>query len=137
MVSRYLRTVKAASGATAALQLAGQSAGVRRDSRQAAILAGGHCIPVALPNIERMIWHKLYSSTQRTHEPEKAEKDLIQAVTLAAIIVEQNGAILRDSFHQAPKALRAATMARVPRIQALLAPHPEARDAFGALSIDR
>jgi hypothetical protein len=107
------------------------------DSRQAAILAGGHCIPVVLPNIERMIWHKLYSSTQRTHEPEKAEKDLIQAATLAAIIVEQNGVILSDSFHQAPKALRAATMARVPRIHALLAQHPEARDAFGALSIDR
>jgi hypothetical protein len=107
------------------------------DSRQAAILAGGHCIPVVLPNIERMIWHKLYSSTKRTHEPEKAEKDLIQAVTLAAIIVEQNGVILSDSFHQAPKALRAATMARVPRIHALLAQHPEAQNAFGALSIDR
>ena len=35
MVSPYLRTVKAASGATAALQLAGQSAGVRRDSHRA------------------------------------------------------------------------------------------------------
>jgi hypothetical protein len=104
------------------------------DSRQAAILAGGHCIPVALPNIDRMIWHKLYSSTKRTHEPEKAEKDLIQAVTLAAIIVEQNGVILSDSFQQAPKALRAATMARLPRIHALLAQHPEAQNAFGALS---
>lgn len=106
------------------------------DSRQAAILAGGHCIPVALPNIDRMIWHKLYSSTKRTHEPEKAEKDLIQAVTLAAIIVEQ-GAILSDSFHEAPKALRTATMARIPRIQALLTQHREAREAFVALSIDR
>jgi hypothetical protein len=106
------------------------------DSRQAAILAGGHCIPVALPNIDRMIWHKLYSSTKRTHEPEKAEKDLIQAVTLAAIIVEQ-GAILSDSFHEAPQALRAATMVRIPRIQALLTQHREAREAFVALSIDR
>jgi hypothetical protein len=106
------------------------------DSRQAAILAGGHCIPVALPNIDRMIWHKLYSSTKRTHEPEKAEKDLIQAVTLAAIIVEQ-GAILSDSFHEAPQALRAATRVRIPRIQALLTQHREARDAFVALSMDR
>jgi hypothetical protein len=106
------------------------------DSRQAAILAGGHCIPVALPNIDRMIWHKLYSSTKRTHEPEKAEKDLIQAVTLAAIIVEQ-GAILSDSFHEAPQALRAATMVRIPRIQALLTQHREARDAFVALSMER
>jgi hypothetical protein len=103
------------------------------DGRQAAILAGGHCIPVVLPHIERMIWHKLYSSTQRTHEPEKAEKDLIQAVTLAAIIVEQNGVILGDSFHQAPKALRAATMARMPRIDALLAQHPEVQNAFASI----
>ena len=106
------------------------------DSRQAAILAGGHCIPVALPNIDRMIWHKLYSSTQRINEPEKAEKDLIQAVTLAAIIVEQGGAILSDSFHEAPKALREATIARMPRIHALLTHHPEAREAFGTLSVD-
>ncbi len=107
------------------------------DSRQAAVLAGGHCIPVVLPNVERMIWHKLYSSTQRTNEPEKADKDLHQAATLAAIIVEQDGAILSDSFHEAPKALRAATLARMPRIHALLAEHPEARDAFGALTLNR
>jgi len=107
------------------------------DSRQAAILAGGHCIPVVLPSVDRMIWHKLYSSTKRTNEPEKAEKDLIQAATLAAIIVEQGSANLSDSFHEAPKALRAATMDRIPRIHALLTQHPEARDAFGALSIDR
>jgi len=104
------------------------------DSRQAAILAGGHCIPVVLPNIDRMIWHKLYSSTKRTHEPEKAEKDLIQAATLAAIIVEKDGAILSDSFREAPRALREAAVVRMSRIHALLAQHPEARDAFGALS---
>jgi hypothetical protein len=107
------------------------------DTRQAAVLAGGHCIPVVLPNVDRMIWHKLYSSTQRTNELEKAEKDLIQAVTLAAIIVERDGAILSDSFHEAPQALRAATLVRMPRIQTLLTEHPEARDAFGALTLDR
>jgi len=40
-----------------------------------------------------MVWHKLYASTQRTRSAAKAEKDLIQAVTLAAILVEQEGAV--------------------------------------------
>jgi hypothetical protein len=33
--------------------------------RAAAILAGGHCIPIMLPEVARMVWHKLYSSTRR------------------------------------------------------------------------
>lgn len=103
------------------------------NSRQAAILAGGHCVPVALPSIERMIWHKVYSSTTRTHEPEKADKDLVQAATLASIIVEQDGARLSESFQEAPQALRTATLARLPRILALLSRHPQAHDAFSAL----
>jgi hypothetical protein len=39
------------------------------DSRAAAMLAGGHCVPIMLPEVTRMIWHKLYSSTQRAKEP--------------------------------------------------------------------
>jgi hypothetical protein len=41
----------------------------------AAMLAGGHCIPVRLPQAGRFVWHKLYSSTQRKGFPEKAAKD--------------------------------------------------------------
>ena len=103
------------------------------DSRRAAILAGGHCIPVALPSAERMIWHKMYSSTARTHEPEKAEKDLIQAATLASVIVELDGADLGESFQQAPQAVRKATLGRLPRVLALLNDHPQVYDAFNAL----
>lgn len=103
------------------------------NSRQAAILAGGHCVPVALPSIERMIWHKLYASTARTHEPEKVEKDLVQAATLASIIVEQEDVNLGESFQEAPQALRAATLARLPRILMMLDKHPQARDAFNDL----
>jgi hypothetical protein len=103
------------------------------DGHQAAILAGGHCVPVALPNIERMIWHKIYSSTKRTYELEKAEKDLLQAVTLAAIVVEQENTDLQKSYRQAPQALRAAALTRMPRILALLGGHPQVHDVFSAL----
>ncbi len=52
--------------------------------RQAAVLAGGHRVPVLLPRPERLAWHKLYASASRQSFPEKAEKDLLQAVTLVA-----------------------------------------------------
>ena len=96
----------------------------------AVMLAGGHCIPVMLPAVARMIWHKLYSSARRTQDPAKAEKDLVQAATLAAILCEQENVSLRDSFRGAPEALRHAALTRLPRVAQLLAGHPQALDAF-------
>jgi hypothetical protein len=106
------------------------------DAHSAAMLAGGHCIPIRLPNVRHMVWHKLYSSTQRKSDPAKAEKDLIQATTLAAILVEQDSVDLQESYRDAPQALRAAALSRMPRIRSLLSQHPEALDAFGSLSGD-
>jgi hypothetical protein len=106
------------------------------DAHSAAMLAGGHCIPIKLPNVRHMVWHKFYSSTQRKSDPAKAEKDLIQAATLAAILVEQDSVDLQESYRDAPPALRAAALSRMPRIRSLLSQHPEALDAFGSLSGD-
>ena len=103
------------------------------DTQAAAMLAGGHCIPVKLANVQRMIWHKFYLNTQRQGDPAKAEKDLLQAVTLAAIVVEQESSDLQESFRHAPKALRQAAITRMPRILALLDEHPQALDAFSSL----
>jgi hypothetical protein len=102
-------------------------------SRAAAMLAGGHCIPIMLPGVERMIWHKLYASTRRSREPAKAEKDLVQAATLGAVVIEQDGTRLRESFRRAPPELRKAAVSRLPRIEALLAEHPQALDGFREL----
>jgi hypothetical protein len=102
-------------------------------SRPAAMLAGGHCIPIMLPEATRMIWHKLYSSTHREQEPTKAEKDLVQAVTLAAILIEQDSVSLRETFRRAPRELRIAATSRLPRIETLLASHPQALDGFRQL----
>jgi hypothetical protein len=102
-------------------------------SRAAVILAGGHCIPIMLPEVTRMIWHKLYTSTQRAGDPAKAEKDLVQAVTLAAILIEQDSVSLRETFRRAPRQLRAAVTSRLPRIETLLAAHPQALDGFREL----
>jgi hypothetical protein len=102
-------------------------------SRAAAALAGGHCIPIMLPEAARMIWHKLYSSTRRRKDPAKAENDLVQAATLAAILVEQQSALLRESYREAPRELRNAAHSRLPRLERLLAEHPQARDEFRKL----
>ncbi len=103
------------------------------DTQSAAMLAGGHCIPIKLANVQRMIWHKFYSSTQRKADPAKAEKDLLQAVTLAAILVEQESTDLQESYRDAPQALRAAALTRMPRIEMLLGQHPQALDALRTL----
>jgi len=105
-----------------------------QDPQNAAMLAGGHCIPIALPRIDRMIWHKVYASANRTRTPSKAEKDLQQAATLAAIVVEQDGLSLDSSLAEAPTKLQSAVRSRLPRLHALLAAHPETQDAFRALS---
>lgn len=104
-----------------------------QDGVAAAMLAGGHCVPIMLPEVTRMIWHKLYSSTRRPRAAAKAEKDLVQAATLAALLVEQDSVSLRESFLHAPKELRKAAISRLPRIAALLAEHPQALDGFREL----
>ncbi|HMH17722.1 MAG TPA: GSU2403 family nucleotidyltransferase fold protein [Burkholderiales bacterium] len=97
------------------------------------LLAGGHCIPIMLPDVACMIWHKLYSSTRGRKDPAKAEKDLVQAATLAAILVEQESVLLRESYREAPRELRNAAHSRLPRLERLLAEHPQARDEFRKL----
>lgn len=71
----------------------------------AVMLAGGHCIPLRLPQPARMVWHKLYSSTQRKGFPEKAAKDRVQALTLAAAIADNEPGALETAFQDAPTAV--------------------------------
>ena len=70
-----------------------------------AMLAGGHCIPVRLPQAGRFVWHKLYSSTQRRGFPEKAAKDQQQALVLAAALVGVDPQDLQSTFEAAPAAM--------------------------------
>lgn len=74
----------------------------------AAMLAGGHCIPVRLPQAARFVWHKLYASTQRRGFPEKAAKDRLQALVLAAVLADAARAEQRYRghhicFHSSPQ----------------------------------
>ena len=100
------------------------------DVREAAVLAGNHCIPLRLPAPERFMWHKLYSSTVRKNFPEKAAKDLRQAATLAAVLTAQDDDLLPDSAAELPAAIKKALVARVAVLLKALDPHPSAQSAL-------
>jgi hypothetical protein len=96
--------------------------------RQTAMLAGGHCVPVNAPAPERLAWHKLYSSTRRAHDTAKAEKDLRQAATLLAVLVERDNLGLSTTVKAVPKEVLGAARQRLPALRSLLEPHPQALD---------
>lgn len=96
--------------------------------RQAALLAGGHCVPVNAPAPERLAWHKLYSSTRRANDTAKAEKDLRQAATLLAVLVERDNLELSPTVKAVPRAVLDAARQRRPALQSLLEPHPQTLD---------
>jgi hypothetical protein len=100
------------------------------EAHEAVILAGAQCIPVRLPSPERFVWHKLYSSASRRNDSSKAQKDVLQAATLAAVLVEQDDASLEDSAREAPAAVVSAARTRLPQLRQSLAAHPQALDQF-------
>jgi hypothetical protein len=77
-----------------------------KDAEPSAVLAGGQCIPVRIPQAGRFIWHKLYSSRNRRGESEKARKDFQQAVTLTQALQDDAPAILKAAHRSAPPELR-------------------------------
>lgn len=90
----------------------------------AVMLAGGHCVPVRLPQPARMVWHKLYSSTQRKGFPEKAVKDRHQALTLAAALAEQESGALETAFRDAPTAIIGRVKPLVKALVNVASAHP-------------
>lgn len=97
-----------------------------REPRRACLLAGGHCISVAVPAPQRLVWHKLYSSAKRRHDLAKADKDLLQAATLAAALVEDDHVNIVESAADVPAQLRNAARRRLPALRKLLMAHPQA-----------
>ena len=101
-----------------------------QDTREAAILAGGHCIPVRLPAPERFVWHKLYSGIVRKNFPEKALKDLRQAATLAAVLTEQDEDVLPDSATELPAGIKKELAARLAVLLKSLDGHTPTQNAL-------
>jgi hypothetical protein len=98
--------------------------------QQAAVLAGGHCVPVTLPSAPRFVWHKLYTSAVRRSFPEKAAKDLLQAATLAAVLVEEQDEDLSEAFNDLPAGMKKPVQTRLPALRRALAGHPQTCEQF-------
>ena len=77
------------------------------DAEPGTVLAGGHCIPVHLPQAARFVWHKLYASTQRHGFPEKSAKDRQQALVLGAMLAKTESHMLMLAFQEAPASMTA------------------------------
>lgn len=104
------------------------------DAESGAALAGGHCIPVRLPQVGRFVWHKLYSSRRRRGEPEKSAKDRSQALMLATTMERERGGELKGAFRSAPSDLRSALSPQLRRFaDDLRDSAPEAYDAVRSL----
>lgn len=96
------------------------------DPEPGALLAGGQCIPLRLPQPARLVWHKLYASTRRQGFPEKAAKDRLQAATLAALLTEHAPESLIEAFRAAPQEIRGAAISQSAMLTKLLGTHAEA-----------
>lgn len=95
------------------------------EAEPGALLAGGHCIPVRLPQAGRFIWHKLYASTQRHGFPEKAAKDRQQALVLAALLADGESHLLTQAFEAAPAPIASAIRPILGKLVDSAAGHPE------------
>ncbi len=101
------------------------------DPHPGALLAGGHCVPIELPQAARFVWHKLYSSTQRTGFPEKAAKDRQQALVLAAILAESEPHLLNEAFEDAPSRMTKPIRNMAKALMTHAGAHPELVDILG------
>lgn len=94
------------------------------------MLAGGHCIPIRLPQAARFVWHKLYSSTQRHGFPEKAVKDQQQALVLGAVLADTDAFALQHAFKDAPVSMQSAIKPLFATLAAKAGEHPALDDAL-------
>lgn len=79
----------------------------------AAMLADGHCIPVRIPRAARLVWHKLYASTQRRGCSEKVVKDRQQALVLGAALAHDDPDALGRAYAEAPTAMANPTKSKL------------------------
>ena len=98
------------------------------ETEPGAMLAGNQCIPIRLPQAARFVWHKLYSSTQRSGFPEKAAKDQQQALVLGAVLAETDPVALRHACEVAPAAMLGPVKPLLDTLVRRASGHPELSD---------
>ncbi|WP_169333604.1 GSU2403 family nucleotidyltransferase fold protein [Leeia oryzae] len=80
------------------------------------LLAGGHAIPVRLPQPSRLVWHKLFSSVHRGSLHAKAAKDRQQANLLGHALAKESPWQLDEAWQEAPAYIKSAIQKLVPHM---------------------
>lgn len=93
----------------------------------AAVLAGGHCIPVLLPQAARLVWYEL-NRCARNSGSKQAATLRRQALGLAAALVEHDPWALLTAWERAPTALTAPIHSLRDSALAEVGAHPELSD---------
>ena len=97
------------------------------ESQQTVLLAREGCCPVNVPLAERFAVHKLLISQLRRGPGSKAEKDVLQACVILAVLADKHpGAIEHAVLHLPTSARRYVRKALVQARQRLLEPHSRA-----------
>jgi len=103
------------------------------EAHQAALLAREGCCPVNVPLAERFAVHKLLISQLRRGTSGKADKDVLQACVLLAVLGEKHPGAIEHAVHRLPNsARRYVRKALGPARQRLLEPHPRALEELEA-----
>jgi hypothetical protein len=84
-----------------------------------ALLAGGHCIPVRLPQAARLVWHQLGTS-------QDSERRL--ALSLAAALLAQDPWAMLTAWEAAPSAITEPIRPQRDKLLASAAAHPDLQD---------
>ena len=80
----------------------------------------------------------LCARASRVGFAEKSAKDMLQAATLAAVLVEQDDAELAASLGEVPSAMVPAIKTRLPALRRLLVDHPQTLAQFElTLAVDQ
>ncbi len=95
-----------------------------------ALLAGGHCIPVLLPQAARLVWHTLFLSSQPDRLPAQAARERQQSLALGAALIDDDPWSLLTAWEKAPPAMTAPIRPLRASLLAELGGHPELRDLF-------
>lgn len=91
-----------------------------------ALLAGGHCIPVRLPQAARLVWHQL--STSQQHPAPVADSERRLALSLAAALLAQDPWTMLTAWESAPPAITEPTRPLRQTLLASAAAHPDLQD---------
>jgi hypothetical protein len=91
-----------------------------------ALLAGGHCIPVRLPQAARLAWHQISASLH--HAAPRATVDRRLALGLAAALLAQDPWAMLTAWEAAPATLTEPLRPQRDNLLTSAAAHPDLQD---------